>query len=176
MNKGVDMKTVFDVSASCLQKEFAELIGVSERSVRDMVKRQVIGSGQNLKAWLHRYCSHLREQAASRAAKGGLDLAGERAALAREQRIRIEMQNAVTRREYGPRDEMELGLSDLMARVAAKLDTIPGKLKIASNKLTADDLNLVASVIANVSNEIANTEIDWFGDHPGDSDDIDIEL
>jgi phage terminase Nu1 subunit (DNA packaging protein) len=48
------------------------------------------------------YIRRLREQAAGRAAVGDLDLAGERAALAKAQRERIEMQNAVTRGELAP--------------------------------------------------------------------------
>lgn len=172
----IDIKSIFDVSKPCLQKEFAALIGVSEKSVSDMVQRQVIGSGQSLKEWLYRYSAHLREQAAGRAAKGDLDLATERAGLAREQKLRVEMQNAITRREYAPIEALEIGLSDLMAKVAAQLDTIPGKLKIASDKLTAEDLNLVSSVIASVRNEIADLEIDWFGDKTEKNDDIDVDL
>ncbi|MBF6648950.1 hypothetical protein [Methylobacter sp. BlB1] len=154
---------MIDFSIPCSQKKFAELIGVSDRSVRDMAARGIIGPDQTLREWLLGYCSHLREQAAGRAGNDN-SLAAARTRLANAQEERINMQNAITRREYGPIEALELGLSDVMARVAAQLDTIPGKLRLASDRLTADDLNLVSSVIANVRNEIADMDIDWFDD------------
>jgi phage terminase Nu1 subunit (DNA packaging protein) len=172
----IDIKSIFDISKPCLQKEFAALIGVSEMAVSNLIQRQVIISGQTLGEWLTRYCAHIREQAAGRATKGDLDLATERAALARSQRERIDMQNAITRREFGPIEALEFGLSDVLVKVASQLDTIPGKLKRASDKLTADDLDRVAGIIASVRNEIAAMEIDWFGDKSEDDDDIDVEL
>jgi phage terminase Nu1 subunit (DNA packaging protein) len=167
----IDNKGAINVLQPCLQKEFAGLIGVGEDVVSGLCKKGVIKPGQTLGEWLHLYCKHLREYAAGRATDNGLNLASERAALAREQTIRIEMQNAVTRREYGPIDAMEQGLADAMARVAAQLDTIPGKLKISSDKLTANDLDLVASIIAQVRNDIAEMDIDWFGDKSTDEND-----
>lgn len=172
----IDNKTIIDISKGCLQKEFARLVGISEAAITDMRNRGVIKQGDTLGQWLKSYCAHLREHAAGRATLGELDLATERAGLAREQKIRIEMQNAITRREYGPIEALELGLSDVMAKVAAQLDTIPGKLKITSDKLTADDLDLVASVIAKVRNEIASSNIDWFGDKTASDEEIDIDV
>jgi phage terminase Nu1 subunit (DNA packaging protein) len=171
-----DLKNIIDISKPCLQKDFAALINVSEKTVSELRGRGIIKDGQPLGEWLKRYCDHMREVAAGRATKGDLDLATERAGLAREQKIRIEMQNAITRREFGPIEALELGLADVMARVASHLDTIPGKLKLASDKLTAEDLNLVAGIIAKVRNEIAGTDIDWFGEKTEDFDDIDVEL
>jgi phage terminase Nu1 subunit (DNA packaging protein) len=159
----VDITKVFDMNKPTTQRAFAELVGVSEPAVSDMVSRGVIAPGQSLGQWLRRYCSHLREHAAGRATNGDLDLATERAKLAREQKDRIAMQNAVTRREFGPIQALEQGLSDCMARVGKQLDTIPAKLRIASDKLTAEDLDIVSSVIASVRNEIASWNVDWFG-------------
>jgi phage terminase Nu1 subunit (DNA packaging protein) len=158
----IDLNRIVNLGKTTTQKEFAELIGVSEAAVSGMLNRGVIKIGQTLGEWLIGYCTHIREQAAGRAAKGDLDLATERAALAREQRIKIEMQNAVTRREQGPIDAMEIGLADLLAKVGKQLDTIPAKLRVASDKLTADDLDIVSSVIAGVRNEIAGWNVDWF--------------
>ena len=154
------------------------LIGVSEKSVSDIRSRGVIELGQSLGEWLKLYCAHLREQAAGRAGTGDLDLVAERAKLAKVQHERIEMQNAVTRREYGPIDALEFGLTDLMVRVASQLDTIPGKVKIASDKLTAADLDIVTGVIAAVRNDIASMEINWFDDMPDadGKDDLNVEL
>jgi len=136
----------------------------------------VIAEGQALGEWLHKYCAHIREIAAGRAANGEIDLVTERAFLARAQRERIDMNNAVTRQEFGPIEALEQGLSDCMARVASKLETIPGKLKLANDKLTADDLDQVAAVLAEVRNDIAGMEIDWFGEQTEEGNDIDVDL
>jgi len=159
-----EFKTVFDVSESCTQHDFALLVGVSDKTVSLLVKRGVIQSGDSVRNWLRAYCSHLREQAAGRATLGELDLATERAALAKAQRERVEMQNEITRREYAPIDELEQGLTDVLAMVGSRLDSVVGRLKKRSDALTADELDVVAGVLAEVRNEIADTRIDWFGE------------
>lgn len=165
-----DIRSVFNTDKPCTQREFAALIGVSEAAVSGMVSRGVISSGQTLGEWLMRYCAHIREQAAGRATNGELDLATERAALAREQRIRINLQNAVTLRNLAPIAVMEADLADLLARVGKQLDTIPAKLRVKSDKLSADDLDTVSSVLAAVRNEIAGWNVDWFGESAVDSE------
>ena len=170
----VNIKQIINLNERATQKKFADLIDVSEAAVSDLVKRGVILKDHPLGEWLHRYCSHIREQAAGRATTGGLDLATERAALAREQTIRIELQNAISRREYAPIDAMESGLADLMSRIAKQFDSIPGKLRVKSDKLTADDLDVVSGVIASIRNEMAGWNIDWFSDGGiGDVEEID---
>lgn len=168
----VDISGVIDLSKSATQQRFSELIGISQQAVSDLCRRGVLNQGQSVGEWLQRYCSHLREQAAGRATNGDLDLATERAALARAQREKIEMQNDVMRKEFGPIEALEMGLSDLMARVASKLDTIPGKLRVYTDQLTADDLDIVAGVLADVRNDIADMRIDWFGDDDEGDDEI----
>jgi phage terminase Nu1 subunit (DNA packaging protein) len=126
-----------------------------------------------MESWNRLYCAHLREQAAGRATIGEINLATERAMLAKEQRLRLEMQNAVTRREYAPIEAMEIGLSHGFSRVGSQLDTIVGKLRKRSDVLTVNDLDLVSEVIATVRNDIANMTIDWFDD--ADLSDIDVE-
>jgi phage terminase Nu1 subunit (DNA packaging protein) len=160
------------------QTEIAEHLDASDRTIRELQDKLGFNCKTNTVDEIRvAYIRHLREQAAGRATNGDLDLASERAALAREQRIRIEMQNAVTRREYGPIDAIEFSLSELMVRVASQLDTIPGKIKKSSDKLTASDLDIVAGIIAEVRNDIAGMQIDWFEDKDSEEgDDIDVEL
>ena len=172
LNNSSEVKTIFDHSKECSQVEFSRMIGVSEATVSGLVSRGVISIGQSLEEWNKQYCSQIREQAAGRATNGDIDLATERALLAKEQRIRIEMQNAVTKREYGPIEAMEMGVTNAMVKVVSKLDTIPGQLKKRSDVLTADDLGIVSRVIANIRNDIADMDIDWFGDVDDQDDDI----
>ncbi|MDD2885306.1 MAG: hypothetical protein PHT48_09710 [Dechloromonas sp.] len=164
MSNVVDIKTVYDLTKVITQRDFASLVGVTEQAVSDMARRGVIMQGQPLREWLKRYCGHLREQAAGRSGSGDLNLVDESARVKKEQADRIAMQNAISRREFGPIEALEQGLSDCMARVASQLDTIPAKLKVASDHLGADELDLVTGVIAQVRNDIAGMRIDWFGD------------
>jgi phage terminase Nu1 subunit (DNA packaging protein) len=146
------------------QERFGSIIGISQQAVCELINKQVLQKKMPVGIWIKAYCANLREVAAGRAGDGELDLVTERAGLAREQRIRIELQNAVTRKEYGPIYELETGLADCMAQVAAQLDTIPGKLKRRSDKLTISDINLVREIIAEARNTIAALKIDWFSD------------
>lgn len=162
MTKVTDLKMVIDLSKPTTQDIFGRIVGISQQSVAEFDKRRILNKEMTCAERLVKYCSHIREQAAGRATVGDLDLATERAGLAREQRLRLEMQNAVTRREYGPIIEMELGLADVLAMAGSKLDTIVGKLRKRSDVLTSDDLDIVGRVISDVRNDIAETAIDWF--------------
>jgi len=101
------------------------------------------------------YIRRLREQAAGRAAVGDLDLAGERAALAKAQRERIEMQNAVTRGELAPVVLIEEVLTKAASKTAGILDAIPGMVRRRVPQLTADDIDLIAGEVAKARNMVA---------------------
>lgn len=135
------------------QAEIGEHLDISERRVRELAAEWGIDSRAiSLSAWRSRYISHLREQAAGRAASGDLDLAGERARLAKEQADRIAMQNAVTRKELAPAELIEEVLTKAGAKASKLLDTIPGELRRRAPQLTADDIAAIAGVIAKVRN------------------------
>jgi phage terminase Nu1 subunit (DNA packaging protein) len=105
------------------------------------------------------YIRHLREMAAGRAAAGDLDLATERAMLAREQRIKIEMQNAVTRGELAPVALLEEVLTAAASKVAGVLDAIPGMVRRRVPLLTADDIDLIAGEVAKARNTVAGMSL-----------------
>jgi len=142
------------------QTAFGDLVGISQQAVSDLLRRDVIGTGEPAGAWLQSYCTHLREQAAGRAAAGDLDLAGERAALARVQRERIEMQNAVTRRELAPVALLESALATMAQKVAAILEAIPGEIKRRSNNLVAEDIEVIVAEIVKARNTAAAAQLD----------------
>lgn len=128
--------------------EFAEIIGVSESAVSDMVRRGVIKRGDTLGRWLLDYCANLRENAAGRDA----ELARERARLAREQADRVAMKNAIERREYAPIAIIEETLADVGRQIAVQLDAIPVQLKRERHGLTAEDFEFVTREIAKIRN------------------------
>lgn len=85
------------------QAEIAEHLDLSERSVREFLHMAKLDhKSASLDEIRIAYIRHQREMAAGRSAAGDLDLATERALLAREQRIRIEMENKVSREQLLP--------------------------------------------------------------------------
>jgi phage terminase Nu1 subunit (DNA packaging protein) len=142
------------------QKKFGELVGISQQAVSDLVRREILNSTETAEIWLQNYCAHLREQAAGRAAAGDLDLAGERAALAKVQRERIEMQNAVTRRELAPVALLEIALATVGQKIAAILESIPGNIKRRSKNLTSEDVEIMVAEIAKARNVAATAQLD----------------
>ena len=146
---------MIDLSVIVTQKQFGEMVGISQPAVSDLLMRGVLADGATAGDWLLDYCRNLREHAAGRAASGDLDLAAERAALARAQREKIEMQNAVTRGELTPTVLLEQVLARAAAKIAGVLDAIPGMVRRRVPTLTADDADLIAGEVAKVRNTVA---------------------
>lgn len=105
------------------------------------------------------YIRRLREIAAGRATNGDLDLATERAALARAQRERIEMKNAVDRGELAPVSLIEEVLTKAAARTAGILDAIPGMVRRRVPQLSADEIDLIAVQVAAARNIVAGMSL-----------------
>ena len=142
------------------QAEIAEHLDISTRRVRELATEWGIDSREvALGEWRIRYLAKLREEAAGRAGTGDLDLVAERARLAKAQADRIEMQNAVTRKELAPAELIEEVLSRAGARAAKLLDTIPGELKRRCPQLPADDIATIATTIAKVRNIAAGVSM-----------------
>lgn len=151
---------MIDESAPVTQQRFGEMVGISQPAVSDLLSRGVLMDGANAGDWLLSYCGNLREQAAGRAAAGDLDLATERAFLARAQRERIEMQNAVTRRELAPVILIEEVLAKAGSKVAGILDAIPGMIRRRVPTLSAAETDLIALEVARARNIAAAVSLD----------------
>ena len=137
------------------QAEFGKLVGVSQQAIGKMVGAGVLDSGMTGHQMLQAYCSHLRETAAGRAGEGDLDLVTERALLARAQRERIEMANAVSRKELAPVALIEEVLAKAGAKIAGILDAIPGAVRRRVPNITGDEIQTIAGEIARVRNIVA---------------------
>lgn len=167
---------MIDLTGQVTQKEFGEIVGISQPAVSELVSRGVLKNGDVCGAWLRAYCSTLREVAAGRAAAGGLDLATERAALAREQRLRIAMQNAVTRGELAPKVLLTQVLAATAAKVASALDKLPGMIRKRVAGIDHGTLMAVREEIASCRNEIASMKLsDVMADDADDADGVDAE-
>lgn len=142
------------------QSAFGDLVGISQQAVSDLLRRDVISAGDTADRWLLAYCEHLREHAAGRAVAGDLDLGAERAALAREQRVRLEMANAQTRRELAPIATLELALATMGRKVAAALESIPVNIKRRSKNLTAEDIVALTAEITKARNIAAAAKLE----------------
>jgi phage terminase Nu1 subunit (DNA packaging protein) len=137
------------------QADFAEMVGVSEARVSQLMADGVMPRGGTAHDWLLAYCDRLRDQAAGRAGTetGGLDLVQERAALAREQRISQELKNQVSRGEFAPIGVLADVLGHASSAVADRFDQIEGALRTAAPDITEDVLMTVLSVVSSARNE-----------------------
>jgi phage terminase Nu1 subunit (DNA packaging protein) len=136
------------------QAEFAELVGVSEARVSQLISEGVIARGDTAHGWLVGYCERLRDQAAGRMGETmGLDLVQERAALAREQREGQAIKNAVARREYAPVGLLADVLGQAAGAVVGRFDQLEGTLRKACPDLPDEAKTAVLTVIAAARNE-----------------------
>lgn len=149
----------FDSDRHVTQQQFATMVDITQQRVSDLIERGVLPAGGTVGEWLTAYCSHLREQAAGRAATGGLDLATERAALAKASREKIEMQNAVTRGELAPVIVIEQVLTKAASRVAGVFDAIPGMIRRRVPHLPREAIDLIAGEIAKGRNIAASMSL-----------------
>lgn len=142
------------------QQEIAEHLDLSQPAVSQLMEQLGIDYRNTPIGEIRiLYIRRLREQAAGRAALGDLDLAGERAALAKAQRERIEMQNAVTRKELAPVALIEEVLTRAASKVAGLLDAIPGMVRRRVPSLSADEIELITTEVARARNTVASMSL-----------------
>ncbi|MFS8930957.1 terminase small subunit [Cupriavidus taiwanensis] len=160
-----------DADRAVTQAAFAELVGISQPAVSELVGRGTLTRGASLRRWLVEYCENLREQAAGRASTGDLDLIQERAALAREQRIKIAMVNQQMQKELAPVAVLEAVLAKVGRQIATKLEAIPVQIKRRTTTLSAEDIDLITEEITKARNIAAAIKLEDLDDGPlGDSE------
>ncbi|HQS33416.1 MAG: hypothetical protein B7X59_07745 [Polaromonas sp. 39-63-203] len=146
---------VIDLSIEGTQEQLASLVGVSQPTISLLVTAGKLPPVGTLGELMLAYCYRLREQAAGRMGSeiGGLDLVQERAALAREQRLGIEMKNAVLRSEYAPIGLLSEVLATASQSVVERFEQLPGMLKKACPELPEAAREQVMAVLAAARNE-----------------------
>ena len=142
------------------QGQFAVVADLSQPAVSELIARGTLRREAMADEWMHAYIRNLREVAAGRMALGDLDLATERARLAKEQADRIALQNQITRRELVPVEVLTELVSGIAAQVGVIFDALPGKIKRESPDLPANALDTIARELAKGRNAIASMKID----------------
>lgn len=153
-----------DVDRTVTQAAFAELVSISQPAVSELISRGTLTRGASLRRWLVEYCENLREQAAGRASTGDLDLIQERAALAREQRIKIAMVNQQMQKELAPVSVLEQVLAKVGRQIATKLEAIPVQIKRRTTTLSAEDIDLITEEITKARNIAAAIKLEDLND------------
>lgn len=133
--------TTFDLTGTCTQTQFGELVGIGQSAVSDLLTRNVIQPGHTAGQWLLDYTAHLREQAAGRGADG--ELAFQRSELARVTRERNEIKLEVERRTYAPVALLEQVLATVGRSIAGVLEPLHVTLHRMCPALTPEAVQLI---------------------------------
>lgn len=146
------------------QADFGEMVGISQQAVSHLVRIGALPATASCGEMLRAYCHRLREVAAGRGADGDLDLAQERAALARAQREGIEMKNAVARKQYAPVTLLAMTLATASQAVAERLEQLPGLLRRSCPDLPEAARTQLMTVIASARNEWVTRTVQLVGE------------
>jgi phage terminase Nu1 subunit (DNA packaging protein) len=146
---------IVDLSVPPTQQLLGDCVGISQPAVSGWYSEGRIPAGATLGEALRIMFHTLREQAAGRMGSevGGLDLAQERAALAREQRLGLEIKNAVLRQEYAPIALLAEVLATASQAVAERFDHLPGTIKKACPSVSEQDRDQILMIVASARNE-----------------------
>jgi terminase small subunit / prophage DNA-packing protein len=143
-----------------IQKEIAEHLDLSQPAVCQWLERLAIDwKNATLDKIRVAYIRSLREQAAGRATTGDLDLATERARLAKEQADRVAMQNAIMRAELTETVVLEQVLAAAASKISGILDAIPGMIRRRVMGMSASEVDMIAREVAKARNSIAAMSI-----------------
>jgi phage terminase Nu1 subunit (DNA packaging protein) len=153
------------------QQDIAEHLDMSDRSVREFLSDAGIDHKlATLDEIRIAYIRRLRETAAGRLAEGGLDLATERARLAKEQADKIAYQNAQTRKELAPSYLLEEVLTKTAGRINGILEAIPGAIKRRVQSLSSVEIDMVTDEIAKARNMVAAMRLEDESESDEDDD------
>ncbi len=118
------------------QSEIAKHLDLSTRQIRELQSAGIFLKGATLDEARLAYIRRLREQAAGRSATNGLDLASERARLAKAQADKLEIELTAKRGDLISLDKAIQGWSDLVSACRAKMLTLPVRASNAIPDIT----------------------------------------
>ena len=156
--------------------DLAEHLGLSRNSVSEMIRERKLPSYPTGKVDIDEcrllYIDRLRMQAAGRLGDGDgdLDLTEERARKAKHEADRIEMQNAVTRGDLLPREDVDAAVMGAFARVRARVIGLPTKVApmVVGMEVPAEIEVVVRKAVNEALKELAETNVsNLCGDNDG---------
>lgn len=158
------------------QADIAEHLDLSDRSVREFLAAAGMDHREVTLAEIRvAYIRHLREIAAGRAAVGDIDLATERALLARAQREGQEIKNAVSLGTYAPIELLSDVLANAAQAVVDRLEQIPADLRRVCPDLPQAARDAVMAEIASARNEMVRKTASLVADALEPTDEQDPE-
>jgi len=142
------------------QADTAIHLDLSDRSIREWeTKLGFVAKKYSLSEFRISYIRALREEAAGRATAGDSCLATERARLARAQAEKIEMQNAVSRKELAPVALLEQVLATTGTKAQRILATIKGEVRRRYPQIGAADLQAIDAIVGKALNSVATMSL-----------------
>lgn len=151
--------------------EMSNLINLNPRNVRDLAARGILvpagkAGRYETVASLHNYIQDLRDKAAGRATKSGINLSDERALLAREQRIEQERKNRVASGEIITLSEAKDGWSRIAIAFRSAVSGLPSRIRAKIPHLTPHDGQQLAQLCRDTLEMVAD-ELQSGGPVPG---------
>ncbi|MCC3245095.1 hypothetical protein LG047_07155 [Methylocystis sp. WRRC1] len=142
-------------------RELAKLLGVHERTIRDLVDREVIVKAERgkyeLAASVRAYCEHLRHVASGRGGESGVStLTAARARLAREQADAAALKNAALRGEMIAAAEVAAAWRMIMTGVRSRMLAIPSRVRAAIPHMTLSEVDIVEREVVDALKDSAN--------------------
>lgn len=151
-----------------------DLTGFGWRTIKKrLAEASIIPVGRESNANVYDSAAALRCLYADPERTDDLDLSSERARLAKEQADRAAMQNAQTRQELMPVAVMTVALARVSAQVAARLDGVPGRLRMRMRHWQPSDFDAIEEEIAAARNLAAQVTVE--AEDFGTSDDQDSD-
>ena len=146
-------------------RELGAWVGLSDRSVRQLAERGIIVKTSRgkyeLGSCILKYCEHLREMAAGRAAEDdSINLTTERALLAREQREGHSLKNAAAKGELLQRQAVIGRWASILRGVSARMRAVPSRVLHARPHFTVEDVAAIDREIREALTEAAEASGD----------------
>jgi phage terminase Nu1 subunit (DNA packaging protein) len=107
------------LDSSCTQEQFAQLVGISQTRVSQLLARSVLIEGETMRQWARAYCTHLRRVHHEPVTSGARD----RLAVARARSQ--ELRNAKLDGSLVPVIEVRAVVASVSARAGRLLESIP---------------------------------------------------
>ncbi|ENM5729234.1 hypothetical protein AB7D55_000954 [Vibrio mimicus] len=166
------MNQLFNPDKKFTQSDIAELLGISDRQVRNLISKGVVPAaigkqGMNPLACIHGYAAFLRQsnpvekdpetdrEDEETYAKIERDLKLEER---REKVFMMKAKRVLFEKSYAPLEVIVDALEQVAARVSTRLDTLLPKLKNAWPDLPPEAVEVLETVIAAVLNECADVQ------------------